>query len=437
VKINYVLLTIIVCIFLISVTIGPFENNDNTYELNAAQGILRCGFPYINIYGTPVNQPPIGFYIEALTGMSVYLMLIFGLLSTVVVYEIAKILYNQITGYVAAILFALTPWEIVLTRTFLIDIICLFFSSLSFLISIIAIRRGSLRLFVSGSIVFAVAFLTKFYAVFVLIPIFLFLIYHKRPKKWMLIFLIPAIISTLVWYQVLFYGTGIPFILTHNDFHDTTAAVNLVPSPFFISTFLVSYGLGWLFVDLIIFALILSLVHTKIRHKFLTLDLIWVITIACILGTNFYLGYIASLKVSYVGTLKYSFQSLPFFSLLAASFIPKTTSIFNSIKGKIVTLIGLVLILGAVYVNMLYTFKLSKFSYIVFCVEPNNGIGYSFTANPHPILIIELIGFIILFCTSLVVLLRKFKFIIFKFQKSRTDNTTNYTMTVHVNNEEI
>ena len=422
---------------MISVTIGPFENPDNSYELDAAKGILRSGTsPDVNIYGTPVNQPPIGFYIIALTGTSVYLMLIFGLLSTVLIYEIAKTLYNQTTGYISAILFSLTPWEIVLSRTFLIDIICLFFSLLCFLVSILAIRRNSFSLFISASLVFAVAFLTKFYAVFVLIPIFMFILYYKRPKKWMLAFPIPAVISSILWFQIIF-GTGISFLLSHNDFHDTCASVNLVPSPFFISTFLINYGLGWLFIDLIVFSTILAIVYKKMMYKFLTLDLIWIITIACILGTNFYLGYIASLKVSYESSIKYSFQSLPFLSLLAASFIPKATLIFNSIKGKIISVAGILLIVGATYINMLYTFKLSKFSYLVFCVEPNNGRGYSFTANPHAIPIIEIIGFAVLFCLLLIILLRKFKFIHIKAHKLRILNTNHYVLVIHLNKEDI
>ncbi len=435
-KINYTLLLILVCLFLISVTIGPFQNLDNKYELDAANGILRSGFPYVNIYGTPVNQPPIGFYLEALTGTSVYLMLAFGLLCSVLVYEITKIFYKQTAGYVAAIIFGLSPWAVVLSRTFLIDIICLFFSLLCFWVSILAIRRSSFGLFMAASFVFAVAILTKFYAVFVLIPIFLFLIFYKRPKKWMPVFLIPAIASSIIWFQVIF-GTGIAFLLAHNDFHDTCASVNLVPSPFFISNFLIDYGLGWLFIDLIVFSLILSLVYKKTMRKFLTLDLIWFVTIVCVLGTNFYLGYIASLKCSYESSIKYSFQSLPFFSILAASFISKATLIFNSIKGKIISILGLLLVIGSVYVNMLYIFKLSKFSYIVFSVEPNNGIGYSFTVNPHPILIIEIIGFVVLFCLLLIILLRKFKFISFRAHKLRMLNTVYYTIVIHLNKEDI
>ena len=120
-----------------------------------------------------MNQPPLGFYIEALffkifgssINTDVTLITLFGLGSTVLVYKIGKELYGKPTGLFAAALFALTPWELVLSRSFLIDAQCLFLSLLCLFIGIIAIRKGSFKLFMSG-VIFAAAFLTKFFAVY-------------------------------------------------------------------------------------------------------------------------------------------------------------------------------------------------------------------------------------------------------------------------------
>ena len=44
-------------------------------------------------------------------------------------------------------LFGLTPWELILSRSFFIDVQCLFLSLLCLFIGIIAIRKGSFKLF--------------------------------------------------------------------------------------------------------------------------------------------------------------------------------------------------------------------------------------------------------------------------------------------------
>ena len=105
-------------------------------------------------YGTAIDQPPLGFYIEALffkifglsanTGTA--LVTFFGLASTVVMYLVAKELYGKSTGFLAAALFGLNPWQLVLSRSFLLDAQCLFFSILCLYVGILAIRKGSVNL---------------------------------------------------------------------------------------------------------------------------------------------------------------------------------------------------------------------------------------------------------------------------------------------------
>src|SRR5208283_434911 len=95
---NYPLLSIIVGITLISLSIGPFQNWDSDYEFEAAVGIIKWGMPYVNNFGSIINQPPVGFYIEALffrifgasMSLGTSLMALFGLGSTVLVYLIGR-----------------------------------------------------------------------------------------------------------------------------------------------------------------------------------------------------------------------------------------------------------------------------------------------------------------------------------------------------------
>ena len=63
---NIPLLGILVGVMLISISIGPFQNWDTNYEFQAAIGVVKWGMPHVNNFGVIVNQPPVGFYIEAL-----------------------------------------------------------------------------------------------------------------------------------------------------------------------------------------------------------------------------------------------------------------------------------------------------------------------------------------------------------------------------------
>ena len=86
------------------------------------------------------------------------LVTLLGLGSTVVIYKIGKEIYGKPTGLFAAALFALSPWELVLSRSFLIDAQCLFFSLLCLYIGILAIRKGSVKLSMVSGVLFAAAF---------------------------------------------------------------------------------------------------------------------------------------------------------------------------------------------------------------------------------------------------------------------------------------
>jgi hypothetical protein len=96
---NYPLLSILIGIGLVSVSIGPFQNGDTQWEYEAASGVIRWGMPYVGSFGNMINQPPLGFYIEALFfkvfGLSfdvgVALVTLFGLGCIVLVYEIGKV----------------------------------------------------------------------------------------------------------------------------------------------------------------------------------------------------------------------------------------------------------------------------------------------------------------------------------------------------------
>jgi len=397
----YPLVSILVGYFLLAISIGPYQNGDTAWEYDAVLGILKTGLPVAN--GVLMDQPPLGFYIQALFfksfGVSMnngtFLVTLFGLGCVVLVYAIGKVAYNKTTGFFASLLFAFSPWHLIMSRTFLIDAQCLFFSLLGLFVALIAVRRASFRLFIFSAIVFAAAFNTKLYAVFTLVPLLAFFFYYqprnlKRTLKWLVGFSIPVLIAVFLWYQVI-SGIGLSSIFLHADLISQNPNI-ATPTPFFVTNFLVSYGIGWFFIDASTVSLLVCLWQRRIFREFLPLDATCIVTIICVVSVNVILGTILDLKAPFLNAIKYDYQSLPFFSLLAASLVSKSLTLVKLSKLKIkikkmhliaVALLGLVLVAAALFYNMWYTHLFSTWDYLIFRVDPNINEGYSlFNSDP-------------------------------------------------------
>ncbi len=387
---------------LVAFSFGPYHNGDTAWEYDAVSGVTKYGLPYANS-SYLINQPPVGFYIQAgfLTafGASInngtFLVSLFGLGSIFLIYLIGKTWYNKTTGFFASVLFAFNPWHIILSRAFLIDAVCLFFSFLSLLIGILAIHRCSFKFFIASAIIFAAAFNTKLYAVFILVPLLAYLFYCrtinlKRTAIWLTVFSLPVFISSYLWYQTI-TGIGLISIFTHADFviHEPSS---IVPSYFFVSNFLVSYGLGWFFIDAVVLSLIVCFVLRSFFHRFLAFDAICLATIICVVGVNTFLGATLDLKAPYLNAIKYDYQALPFFCFLVGSLVTKSISLFslNKIKSKptkilfyLIAFAGIVLVAATILYSMNYDHLFSRWDYLLFRVEPNVNFGYSlFNSTP-------------------------------------------------------
>ncbi len=408
---NYPLVGCLIGFLLASLSIGPFYNGDTSLEFDAVSGVLNYGLPLMKNYGFPLanggylmDQPPLGFYIQALFfkvfGVSinngVFLVTLFGLGCVAIVYGIGVVAYNRITGFFAALLFAFTPWHLFMSRSFLIDTPCLFFSLLSLFLGLIAILKASLKIFIASGIALAAALNTKLYAVFMLVPLLAFFFHYqpknlKRAATWLTAFSIPVLVALFLWYQVI-TGIGLSSIFLHNDF--TIKNPNIAaPTPFFATNFLVSYGLGWFFIDALIISVFVGLCLKCTSREFLFLDATCLATIICILGVNTFLGAALALKVPFYNAIKFDYQALPFFSFLAASLISKCLFLFklSRLKRKAkkvllgaVALLGLVLVISAVLYNMEKARWFSTWDYLVFKVDPNINEGYYFF-NPNQI----------------------------------------------------
>jgi 4-amino-4-deoxy-L-arabinose transferase-like glycosyltransferase len=390
---HYSLLSILVGSALFIFTVGPFNNWDTGYEFSAASGVLLWGVPYTAGVGTMINQPPLGFYIDSpvfqIFGLSfntgVAIVTCFGLGCVLLVYLLGKTLYGKPTGLIASALFAVTPWQVVFSRTFLIDVQCLFFSLLFLLIGIYAIRKDSIGLFMLSGTFLGIAFLTKFYGIFMIAPLVIF--YFSRRKKNLrkpfvtVAFFIPLIAFLLIWYQGI-VGINISTIFSQDDFKFHNA-IGSMPSSFFTINYLV-INLGIFFLATIIISVLIVSIQRKMFRNFLSSDLLCVATIAVILGIDTFFALGLNNQAPYTGVVKYDYQALPFFCLLAGSLLVKWQSLFTSLRMQLnrnwlffgIASAGVLSLIVAFFTNFLKGIGYSHLNYLVFTVE--GSVGYSF-----------------------------------------------------------
>jgi 4-amino-4-deoxy-L-arabinose transferase-like glycosyltransferase len=394
---------ILIGVAFVSFSLGPYQTYDTQMEFEAASNVLRMGIPFVKVFGTVIDQPPLGFYTEAAffrifglsTNTGVTLVTLFGLGSVALLYVIGKRFYGKSTGLLAAALFGLNPWQVVLSRSFLIDSQCLFLSLLCLYIGILAINKVSVKLTLVAGLVFAAAVLTKFFAVFVLIPLLLFYIY-SRPKRTKQVlsqlaaFFIPALVFSLFWYQV-FLGRSLFSIFDNNNVTSVIpASTHVVPSPFFVTNFLLNYGVGLYFLVAAAFSLVLVLSLKRYFSKVVIVDLICLATIAFILSVNFVMGAVFKLNVPYFSAIKYDFQALPFLVLLVGSLITKSLATFRAAKSTVhlkkhmlylVAASAVILFAASLISSMFYTNALSTRDYLQYRVEPQVNYGYALSTT--------------------------------------------------------
>jgi hypothetical protein len=120
--------------------------------------------------------------------------------------------------------------------------------------------------------------------------------------------------------------------------------------------------------------------------NFLLYDLICLGAIVAVGSVNTFLGTGLNLQFPYNNAVKYDYHFLPFLSLLAASLAGKFFALFNSekINEKLnkmlfhIAAVGLFLLAISMFLNMNTLHNFSVSDYLLFRVELNKDIGYSF-----------------------------------------------------------
>jgi len=386
---NLPLLGILLGFILMSVATGQFSNFDSQIEYSAALGVIEWGLPYFE-FGHFINQPPLGFYIGALFlrlfgssySVAVIVPTLFGAACIFLLYELGRVIYGERTGLFAAAIFASTPWHIVLSRSFLIDAQCLFFSLLYLLVGIYATKKNSAKLLLLSGVFFGVAFLTKAFAVFMLVPLAIYYFYAGPRNLWRTfmgaLFFVPSLIFTYLWYEII-STRGFFAAFTHDDFNFPITGA--APSPFFLLNYLLG-ALGIFFLAAGAVSLLISFTRRKNLGEVFASDLICLATVAAVLGVNMFLVIGKNLVCPYNNPIKYDYQFLPLFCLLAASLLNKLYSLdldLRSRKSKLVflvTLFGLVLLVLSMIWNVHVLNTYTTQTEVRFNVE--GAMGYSF-----------------------------------------------------------
>lgn len=343
IKEHYQLLGVLIGAFLVAISTGTYTNWDAQLEFEAASSVVTRGFPFVT-NGLMINQPPLGFYIDAPVfhafGLSyengVGVATAFGIGCVVLLYALGSLLYGKRTGLVAATLFGIVPWHVYISKIFLIDNQNLFFSLLFITTAVLSIRKNSQKLLALAGVFFAIALMTKLFAVFMLVPLLLIIFLQRKELEFklnprnMLIFLVPSFVLQAVWFGGFanqnFFGVYFTSDITHPEL-----VAN--PSPWFLPIILVKSA-GWFLFAAGFFSLALSIFYKKIIAKTLWLDAVCVGTIAVVAGLDVFFVFGLHLTVPYVSAFKYNYLALPFYCLLAASLASKSGLLIKSVDWK-------------------------------------------------------------------------------------------------------
>ncbi|MCL2475957.1 glycosyltransferase family 39 protein [Candidatus Bathycorpusculum sp.] len=358
---HYPIIGILLGSLLITAYLATYTNWDAQIEYEATSSILTQGFPYIST-GFMINQPPLGFYVSALFfgvgGLSylngVLLTTAFGLGSVFLLYVLGNLMYGRKTGLAAAALFGMMPWHVYMSRVFLIDNQYLFWGLLFLILGILAVRRNSQKLVLGTGVVFAVALLTKLYAVFMLIPMLLVIYLHRKETcfkldfKKVILFVLPSLVLHVVWFGI-FANQHFMGVYFNTDFTHPEWVADPVLA--FLPIIFVNSA-GWFVFLGGFFSLALGVIYRKRLRAFLKMDVVCLGTIGVIVGLNLFLVLGLHLMIPYVSAFKYNYSVVPFFCLLAASLIDKSGVLIESINQKKDRLIAMGL--GVVGLGLLF-----------------------------------------------------------------------------------
>jgi hypothetical protein len=152
--------------------------------------------------------------------------------------------------------------------------------------------------------------------------------------------------------------------------------------------------------------LVISVFQTKLFKRFLAANLICFAAIFVVVGVDTFLALGLNYSAPYSGAVKYDYQALPFFCLLAAALLSKTQSLFLTLKTKLnlhwllfgIACAGTIFTAAAIFANFFKAVGFGQINYLVFVVE--RSVGYSFfnsaqNVGTNSIVYLQYVGFAI------------------------------------------
>ncbi len=379
---HYQLIGVLIAAFIVLASMGTYTNWDAQTEFEAASSVVTRGFPYVTT-GLMIDQPPFAFYMTApimqLFGLSytngVFFVSALGLGCVAIIYALGTLLYGKKTGLVAAALFGLVPWQVFMARTYLIDVQYMFLGLLFLFVGIYAVKRNSEKLLAVSGVLFALAFLTKLFTIFLLLPLLLTVLLKgkengfKLTLRKILIFLAPSFIFQVIWFGGFanqhFFGVYVASDFTHPDLIAN-------PSLMFLPRIFVESA-GWFLIAAVIFSLLLAVSYKRFFAKTFWADAVFAITILVVVGVDLTLVFGKNLLVPYVSAFKYNYAALPFLCLLAASLVNKGQILFSSIVKMKIKLIlaasGFILLFASLLESILFLNHTQPYPLIDFKVD--------------------------------------------------------------------
>jgi 4-amino-4-deoxy-L-arabinose transferase-like glycosyltransferase len=379
---HYPLIGVLIATSILLASMGTYINWDAQTEFEAASSVVTRGFPYVTT-GLMIDQPPFAFYMTApvlqVFGLSysngVSFVTVLGLGCVALIYVLGILLYGKKTGLVAAALFGLVPWQVFMEKTYLIDVQYMFLGLLFLIFGVLAVRKNSEKLLSVSGVLFALAFLTKLFSVFLLVPFLLIILIKgkenrfKLTRRKILIFLAPSFIFQSLWFGGFanqhFFGVYVASDFTH-------PVLIADPSLLFLPRIFVESA-GWLLPTAVIFSLILAVSFRRMLTKTLWVDVVCTLTILAVVSVDLVLVLGRHLLVPYVSAFKYNYAALPFLCLLAASLVDKGRLLVGSlgkhnVKSFLVG-VGIVLLFSSFVESTIFLNRTEPYPLIDFKVD--------------------------------------------------------------------
>ena len=258
---------------------------------------------------------------------------IFGSLTSVLVYYITKLIYNQKLGILASIIISLLPYHIIITKQVLVDVPLSFFFSLVLLLFLVLNKKNNNRflVFLIGSSA-GLCFISKEIGILTIpLSIISFIIIKQINIKNILIFFFAfSLFSSPYWLSIITIDEARISLISYLEWQSSRPSNHDILYYFdIVSKDLLGYGLSGLFS--------ISLVYLLIRRQYLCKNL-------ALLSLWLFIPFIFYQILSIKG-YHFLISIIPLF--LIFSLLILNTNILNKFRGKkIIAIIMIPIIIG-------------------------------------------------------------------------------------------